>query len=205
MTYIHTTMEVLLSFLFASVVLTLSPGPDLLMVISQSLDKGFQLAVQFIMGLVSGIFLHTLVLVFGWGKWIGDSPVFVNVMKGIGCVYFIFLGLSAIRNSSSQQKSRGSIKSSHTTPYYRGLIMNVINPKVSLFFWLFFPGFLFSSSLSLAQQYAFLGAVFLLQAFCVFTTVAYFCRFFKRYTSQIKTGLYNGILWIALGFYLLIS
>ncbi|MGB1971886.1 MAG: hypothetical protein ACPHSE_05250 [Flavobacteriaceae bacterium] len=83
--------------------------------------------------------------------------------------------------------------------------MNVINPKVSLFFWLFFPGFLFSSSLSLAQQYAFLGAVFLLQAFCVFTTVAYFCRFFKRYTGQIKTGLYNGILWIALGFYLLIS
>jgi len=196
-------MEELFSFLIASVLLTLSPGPDLLMVIGQSIENGFRSALTFILGLITGLCGHTILLVVGWAQFVGEQPQIIVLVKGMGFVYFSYLGGGAIR-----QHYRGKFNESVILPlpkkqYTQGLFMNLINPKVSLFFWLFFPGFLFSNQFTTAFQYSVLGGLFLLQAFFVFSIVAYFSAAFSSFFNRYPMGLINGVLWIALGLYLL--
>ena len=81
-------MDVLFSFLSASVLLTLSPGPDLLMVIAQSLEKGRKAAFHFVGGLLTGLCGHTLLLIFGWAQFIGERPSIVKYIKWAGFLYF---------------------------------------------------------------------------------------------------------------------
>ena len=86
-------MEQLSSFVLASILLTLSPGPDLLMVIAKSLEKGVTTALYFIAGLVSGLCAHTFLLILGWPQLIGEHPAVVMGMKIVGGVYFSYLGI----------------------------------------------------------------------------------------------------------------
>ncbi len=196
-------MEVLFSFLIASVLLTLSPGPDLLMVIGQSIENGLRAALIFILGLMTGLCGHTLLLVVGWAQFVGEQPQIISIMKGIGFVYFSFLGWKSIRKHYRFRFIESEILPPPKKHYVQGLLMNLINPKVSLFFWLFFPGFLFNNNQPIAFQYAVLGGLFLLQAFLVFSVVAYFSSTVKSFFNRYPMGLINGVLWIGLGVYLL--
>ena len=83
--------------------------------------------------------------------------------------------------------------------------MNGINPKVSLFFWLFFPGFLFSSSLNIAMQYAVLGGLFLLQAAVVFSGVILLANQFKGIFQRYRLDFISGVLWLILAVYLVLA
>ena len=83
--------------------------------------------------------------------------------------------------------------------------MNGINPKVSLFFWLFFPGFLFSSSLSIAMQYAVLGGLFLVQAAIVFSGVILLANQFKVFFRRYRLDFISGLLWLILAVYLVLA
>jgi threonine/homoserine/homoserine lactone efflux protein len=95
-----------------------------------------------------------------------------------------------------------NVSSNH---YRHGVLMNLLNPKVSLFFWLFFPGFLFSESWTLSVQYTVLGSLFLLQAAMIFSLVAIFSDQFKDFFSRFRLGLISGLLWIILGIYLVLT
>ena len=196
-------MEELFSFLIASILLTLSPGPDLLMVIGQSIENGFRAALTFILGLITGLCGHTILLVVGWAQFVGQQPQIIVLVKGMGFVYFSYLGWGAIRQHYLGKFNESVILPLPKKQYTQGLIMNLINPKVSLFFWLFFPGFLFSNQFPTAFQYSVLGGLFLLQAFFVFSIVAYFSAAFSSFFNRYPMGLTNGVLWIALGLYLL--
>jgi len=83
--------------------------------------------------------------------------------------------------------------------------MNGINPKVSLFFWLFFPGFLFSSSLSIAMQYAVLGGLFLVQAAVIFSGVILLANQFKAFFQRYRLDFISGVLWLILAVYLVLA
>ena len=196
-------MEEVFSFLVASVLLTLSPGPDLLMVIGQSMEKGFRIAFIFVLGLVTGLSGHTLILVIGWAQFIGEQPNIVSMVKGVGFVYFLFLGVGAIRQHFTKARSIQPRLPSVQKSFGQGLFMNLINPKVSLFFWLFFPGFLFNDQWTIAAQYSLLGGLFMMQALVVFGSVAYFSSSFKKFFVEQPMALYTGLIWIALGLYLL--
>lgn len=196
-------MQEIFSFLLASVLLTLSPGPDLLMVIGQSIEKGFRVAFIFVLGLVTGLCGHTLLLVVGWAQFIGEQPQIVRIAKGMGFVYFLYLGVRAIRQHFTQPTNSQPRHLSVQKSFGQGLFMNLINPKVSLFFWLFFPGFLFSNQWTIAAQYCLLGALFMIQALLVFGSVAYFSSSFKKLFAHYPMTLYTGLIWIVLGLYLL--
>ena len=197
-------MEILISFCFSSILLTLSPGPDLLMVIGQSMEKGFRLAFIFILGLVSGLCLHTLLLVVGWAQFIGDRPEVASSMKVIGAFYFFFLSRKLLLKDKAQKELKSKVNST-SSMYLKGLIMSSVNPKVSLFFWLFFPGFLFNSGWSISLQYALLGGLFLLQALMVFSVVAYFSTYFSTFIYSKNMKQYNGFLFLLIGLYMLVS
>lgn len=174
-------MYTLFLFLISSVLLTLSPGPDLLLVMSLGLQRSFGQVVVFILGLCSGLLIHTLLLTMGWQQFLSEYPKAIDVFKLLGAVYFALLALQVFRSNKNSQTTTNIVFSDGFSLWKKGVLMNVLNPKVGLFFWLFFPGFLFSENWSVGEQYLILGALFSLQAFGVMTFMGFLASKIKKH------------------------
>ncbi len=158
-------MDQILLFFISSLALTIMPGPDILFVINQSLeDKKSGLLVSF--GLCSGLIVHTLVLAFGLSAIIEQNDNVIMFFKYFGSVYLFYLAFQEFK------KDRIISKRQNENFYLRGVYMNLINPKVLIFFLAYFPNFLFSDSISTSFQFIILGAIFILQALIVFSIVS---------------------------------
>ena len=158
-------MDQILLFFISSLALTLMPGPDILFVINQSLeDKKSGLLVAF--GLCSGLIVHTLVLALGLSAIIEQNDNIIMFFKYFGSVYLFYLA------SQEFKKNRVTNRRQKENFYLRGVYMNLINPKVLIFFLAYFPNFLFSDTISISYQFIILGAIFIFQALVVFTIVS---------------------------------
>ena len=158
-------MDQILLFFISSLALTLMPGPDILFVINQSLeDKKSGLLVA--LGLCSGLVVHTLVLALGLSAIIEQNDNVIMFFKYFGSFYLFYL--------ASQEFKKDSVTSERQKEnfYLRGVYMNLINPKVLIFFLAYFPNFLFSDTISISYQFILLGAIFILQALIVFSIVS---------------------------------
>ena len=158
-------MDQILLFFISSLALTMMPGPDILFVINQSLeDRKSGLLVAF--GLCSGLIVHTLVLAFGLSAIIEQNNNVIIFFKYFGSVYLFYLAFQEFKKDriiSERQKENF---------YLRGVYMNLINPKVLIFFLAYFPNFLFSDTISVSYQFIILGAIFILQALIIFSIVS---------------------------------
>ena len=158
-------MDQILLFFISSLALTIMPGPDILFVINQSLeDKKSGLLVSF--GLCSGLIVHTLVLAFGLSAIIEQNDNVIMFFKYFGSVYLFYLAFQEFK------KDRIISERQNENFYLRGVYMNLINPKVLIFFLAYFPNFLFSDTISTSYQFIILGAIFILQALIVFSIVS---------------------------------
>ena len=158
-------MDQILLFFISSLALTLMPGPDIFFVINQSIeDKKSGLLVAF--GLCSGLFVHTLLLALGLSAIIEQNDNIIMFFKYFGSVYLFYLASQEFKKDSS---TRDIQKENF---YLRGVYMNLINPKVLIFFLAYFPNFLFSDTISTSYQFIILGAIFILQALIIFAMVS---------------------------------
>ena len=158
-------MDQILLFFISSLALTIMPGPDILFVINQSLeDKKSGLLVSF--GLCSGLIVHTLVLAFGLSAIIEQNNNVIIFFKYFGSAYLFYLAFHEFK------KNRAISERQKENFYLRGVYMNLINPKVLIFFLAYFPNFLFSDTISTSSQFIILGAIFILQALIVFSIVS---------------------------------
>jgi threonine/homoserine/homoserine lactone efflux protein len=158
-------MDQILLFFISSLALTLMPGPDILFVINQSLeDKKSGLLVA--LGLCSGLVVHTLVLALGLSDIIEQNDNVIIFFKYFGSFYLFYLA------SQEFKKDRISSERQKENFYLRGVYMNLINPKVLIFFLAYFPNFLFSDTISISYQFILLGAIFIIQALIVFSIVS---------------------------------
>ena len=158
-------MDQILLFFISSLALTLMPGPDILFVINQSIeDKKSGILVAF--GLCSGLVVHTLVLALGLSAIIEQNENVIMFFKYFGSFYLFYL--------ASQEFKKDIVTSERPKEnfYLRGVYMNLINPKVLIFFLAYFPNFLFSDTISISYQFIILGAIFIFQALLVFSTVS---------------------------------
>ena len=159
-------MDQILLFLISSLALTLMPGPDILFVLNQSLEsKKSGLIIS--IGLCSGLVVHTLILVFGLSTFIEANEYVISYLKYFGTLYLFYLAFDEL-NTKFKQAS----KPNNTNLFLRGLYMNLVNPKVLLFFIAYFPNFLFSETLSISLQFLILGSIFIFQALIVFSSVS---------------------------------
>ncbi|MFO7745573.1 MAG: LysE family translocator [Psychroflexus sp.] len=167
-------LEQLIPFLIASILLTLSPGPDIIYVLSQSLVGGYKKGMIIALGLVSGIIIHTSLVAFGVSLIIKNSePLFWSI-KIAGALYLLYLAYkvySSPPQNFTQDKTVVS-KKSVFSDFKTGFIMNILNPKVTIFFLAFFPGFLWDTEKDLMMQFYVLGGLFMFQAFVIFSLVA---------------------------------
>ena len=174
-------MQTLLSFLAASVLLTLAPGPDILFVATKSLASGARAGISVAAGLCSGVFFHTLAAV-GVSLILRRSPTAFTALKIAGTLYLLFLAFKAFRNRKAVPAADASEKNPQEAPnaagrfpalFRTGLLMNVLNPKVALFFLALLPQFVPADAESPQLTMLGLGVVFALQAFAVFSVVSF--------------------------------
>ena len=181
--------DILFLFIITSISLTLSPGPDILYVLSQSLSYGFKSGFFVSLGLVSGLFFHTAFISLGFGFLISEYPDIFKFIKYFGAFYLIFIGINLILNRNKIKeikKTQNTLLKNYTT----GLIMNIINPKVSLFFLSIFPLFLFDEILNVKIQFLILGIIFIIQSIFVFSLVSLFSSFVGKNIFSIKSNVF---------------
>lgn len=167
--------EQFFGFLVAAVLITVSPGPDNLMVLSFGISRGRARGVVFGLGCALGCLSHTLLATLGVSALIAASPSAFLALKICGGVYLIWLGVQALRSRGglNLEQSRRADESLRRL-FAKGLFANAINPKVVLFFLSFLPQFVMADRGFVAWQTAQLGLVFTLQAAVLFGLLGYF-------------------------------
>jgi threonine/homoserine/homoserine lactone efflux protein len=200
------TLDQLLPFLAAAVVLTLTPGPDNLMVLSLGASRGRAQGVAFGLGCAAGCLSHTLLAALGVSAALAASPLAFTLLRLLGGGYLVWLGIGALRSAGSTAlPAVGSeALSSPGRAFARGVLANAINPKVALFFLSFLPQFVVPGHGHVALQMAVLGLVFTLQAALIFGALGWFAGSIGRWLQRRpRAGRWldriAGMVFIALG------
>jgi len=175
-------LESITVFFVASVALALAPGPDNIYVLTQSAIQGRAAGLFVTLGLCTGLLFHTAAVVLGVAALFAASAVAFNVLKYIGAVYLLYLAWQAFRAGASDllQNRDKAIPSHHL--YARGVIMNITNPKVAIFFLAFLPQFADPARGSLSL----FGAIFIVAALLVFGMIAWFAGYLGERLGQSR-------------------
>ena len=165
--------ELLITFITASVLLTISPGPDIVYVLVQSMANGKKAGIITTLGLVSGIIIHTSLVAFGVSAIIRSSEDLFLFIKILGALYLFYLAFIVWKSEAAiSVKPENAPLRKDWALFRRGFIMNVLNPKVTIFFLAFFPGFLWDPEGNTIFQFYILGFIFMVQALLIFGAVA---------------------------------
>jgi threonine/homoserine/homoserine lactone efflux protein len=135
-------LPVLAAFSFAVLLLAITPGPDMTLWMSRTIRDGRAVGLMTLLGTNLGIAIHTLLVAFGVSALIVASPVAFLVLKTGGAGYLLWLAIQAVRNRSVLSvKAAGKTDASMGKAFLNGLWVNLLNPKVIIFFMTFLPQF----------------------------------------------------------------
>ncbi len=178
-------IDTLIAFFGVAVLLALSPGPDNLFVLVQSAQRGWRLGMCVVVGLCLGILVHTTAVALGLAAVLAASSTAFAVLKWCGAAYLAWLAWGALRAPSQVSDTPLARNTAQPLPLRealrmvgRGVVMNITNPKVLIFFLAFLPQFADPARGSVAWQIACFGAVFVLATFLVFGAIACFSGVF---------------------------
>jgi threonine/homoserine/homoserine lactone efflux protein len=197
-----------LTFLVAAFALNLAPGPDMLYVIGRSVGQGRKAGIVSSLGVFVGCWAHILAAAFGIAALLRSSPVAFNVVRYVGAAYLIYLGIRMLvqkTDLASQQLNAERLN----RIFRQGVITNVLNPKVAIFFLAFLPQFIDARRGSVAMQIVLLGLIFNVGGTLVNLAVAYaggtlgellrrnqrIARLQRRFTGVIFIGLGLRLAW----------
>ena len=206
--------EQFFGFLATALLITASPGPDNLMVLSMGVARGRKQGVAFGLGCALGCLSHTVLAALGISALIAASPVAFTCLKIAGGLYLIYLGSQAIRSRGIGNQKTGDAQlfpeQTLLKLFSKGLIANSINPKVVLFFLSFLPQFIIQQNGHAGLQTAQLGLIFTAQAVVLFGLLGYFSGAVGQWlTKRPKAGLWldriAGSIFIAVGLRLIFT
>ncbi len=185
-------LETLISFVLATTILAISPGPDNMFVLTQSLVNGAKAGLATVFGLMLGCLFHTTLVAFGVSEIIKQNENLFFLIKLFGASYLLYLSYKVYtKESQIIFSTKNIIKRSSLELFWKGFLMNVLNPKVTIFFFAFFPQFLFSNDLSEIFQFYVLGILFIIVSFIVFGLIAFLGGTISNYLATNKNiGLY---------------
>ncbi len=182
--------NILISFIAASALLAISPGPDNIYVLIQSITNGVKYGLATVFGLITGCLVHTSLVAFGVSALINKNETLFLSLKIFGASYLIYLAYKVFKsNSKISLSAKNTLEKNTFQLFKQGFIMNVLNPKVSIFFLAFFPGFLFSESMKIVNQFFILGFIFMGVSLVIFSLIAILSGTISNYLNQnSKTG-----------------
>lgn len=199
------------AFLAAAMLITLSPGPDNLMVLSLGIARGRRHGMVFGLGCALGCLSHTLLAAAGISALLAASATAFLALKLAGGLYLVWLGVQALRSRGRQWQGAGQGPQDGLAALFgKGLLANAINPKVVLFFLAFLPQFIVAGSGAVAWQTLQLGVLFTLQAALLFGLLGYFSGYAGQWlmtTPRRSMWLDRlaGAVFVALGLRLIFS
>ena len=204
------TPEQFLGFLTAAILITLSPGPDNMMVLGAGIAKGRARGIAFGLGCALGCLNHTLLAVIGVSALIAASPVAFTALKVVGGLYLVWMGLQALRSRGGATVAAGVPDESARQLFFKGLVANAINPKVVLFFLSFLPQFVVASRGDANWQIAWLGLIFTAQAALLFGLLGYFSGTIGQWLNRTpRAGMWldrvAGAIFVGLGLRLIVA
>ncbi len=203
--------ETILAFSTATFALAISPGPDNIFVLIQSITNGKKFGLATVAGLMTGCLVHTSLLAFGVSAVIKNNPDVFYGLKLFGAFYLIYLAFMVYRGEDEISfKKEGTPSKGLFALFKQGFVMNVLNPKVTIFFLAFFPGFLFSDTLDTVIQFYVLGVLFILVSSLVFGGIALLAGNITSYLNDNKrTGMVlkwlQIIVFLGIAFYLILT
>ena len=182
-------LQLILSFLAASVLLALMPGPDNIFVLTESLTKGHKNGIAISVGLCLGVLVHTLAAATGLSIIIQNSAFAFSLVKYLGAAYLFYLAFGATKETQpildlTATKVKEEFKLFPLIQ--KGFLMNVLNPKVSLFFIAFLPQFVSNDGFHITLQMIVLGLIFMLQAIIIFSSIAILSGNLTKYVNSPK-------------------
>ncbi|GJH40000.1 LysE family translocator [Capnocytophaga sp. HP1101] len=180
-------VEIVLSFLMASVILSIMPGPDNLFVLTESITKGKREGTLIAIGLSLGVLVHTVATAFAVIKYVGAAYLFYLAFKAYKEKK---LEMHLTEGTTSQPKSAGYL-------VRKGFLMNVLNPKVALFFIAFLPQFISPTGFNITVQMLLLGFIFALQALVLFYLIALLASRLTKYVTNDR--FWNITKWSKIG------
>lgn len=204
------TPEQFLGFLTAAILITLSPGPDNMMVLGVGIAKGRARGIAFGLGCALGCLTHTLLAVIGVSALIAASPAAFTALKVVGGLYLIWMGVQALRSRGGARVAAGVPDESARRLFFKGLLANAINPKVVLFFLSFLPQFVVASRGDANWQIAWLGLTFTAQAALLFGLLGYFSGTIGQWLNRTpRAGMWLdrlvGAIFVGLGLRLIVA
>ncbi len=180
-------IETLVSFSIATFALAISPGPDNIYVLTQSLANGTKSGIATTAGLISGCIVHTTLLAFGISAIIMASEELFYAIKVFGACYLLYLAYKVYKSDEHISLAENAPKKSYTQLFKTGVIMNLVNPKVMIFFLAFFPGFLWNEDGNTVLQFYILGITFMMVSFITFSSIALAAGKISSLISQWKS------------------
>lgn len=162
-------------FVIAGVLLNLTPGQDTLYIVGSSIAYGRRIGVASALGIAAGCMVHTLAAAIGLSALLATSATAFNVIKLAGAMYLIYLGIHAFVAPSAAVSASGHADSMPTgLAFRRGVVTNVLNPKVALFFLALLPQFIDSDSATKVGAFIALGLTFVATgtAWCLFLAMS---------------------------------
>jgi threonine/homoserine/homoserine lactone efflux protein len=204
------TPEQFFGFLTAAILITLSPGPDNMMVLGAGIAKGRARGIAFGLGCALGCLNHTLLAVIGVSALIAASPTAFTALKIAGGLYLVWMGIGALRSRGGAQVTGGVPDESARRLFFKGLLANAINPKVVLFFLSFLPQFVVASRGDANWQIAWLGLIFTVQAAVLFGLLGYFSGMIGQWLNRTpRAGMWldriAGAIFVGLGLRLIVA
>ncbi|WP_458323938.1 LysE family translocator [Roseobacter sp. A03A-229] len=201
--------NVLAVFLTASVALAMAPGPDNIFVLTQSALYGRMAGVIVTLGLCVGVMVHTTAVALGVAVIFQTSALAFTVLKMLGAGYLLYLAWKAFRAGPSEIGAEGG-RLSPRALFVRGVVMNVTNPKVAIFFLAFLPQFADPARGSVTAQIFLFGLAFVVSALAVFCTVAVAAGALGTWLSrtpraQVLINRLAGLVFVGLALRLLVS
>ena len=208
---INLEFDLIISFIVATAILACSPGPDNIYVLIQSITHGKQYGLATVAGLITGCLIHTTLVAFGVSTLIKQSDTLFNTIKVLGALYLFYLAYKVLIGDSRISLENNTVpKRSLKQLFKQGFIMNVLNPKVSIFFLALFPGFLFSDTISTVVQFYILGLIFMAVSLVIFSAIAILSGIISDAIKQYKNvgailKWLQVVVFVAIGVFILFS
>jgi threonine/homoserine/homoserine lactone efflux protein len=175
-------------FVVASTLLAFAPGPDNIFVIAQSMVHGRGAGLRVTLGLCTGLIVHTTVVALGVAVVFSTSALAFNVLRYLGAFYLVYLAYKSFSATAGGVGTNGQARLSSWRLYRRGIIMNLTNPKVSIFFLAFLPQFTSPGEGHVTIQLIVLGFVFIADTLVVFGFLSLIAGTVGRWINRSGRG-----------------
>lgn len=193
------------TFILAVILFALTPGVDTIYILNRTISQGWKAGIYSSLGILSGVLFHIMLAVLGLSIILAESALAFSIVKYLGAAYLIYLGIMSLFSKKGDvTKLEEEKKDSMLRIYISGVVTNVFNPKVALFFLAFFPQFIEPSYKGIINPFLSLGIIYIFidLVWCVLITFS--ASFFtKKVLQNPKISLWmsrvSGMVYIALG------